>query len=319
MITELKKMLFLSCLLLLSSLSVAEAALKDLTLIRDLKLLSSPDELRVVVKTGGMPVELLPLNVLNDRLLQLDIKNSYTEPAKRSYSIDDPFMEKVELYQLDDTTVRMRMYLLSSFEKGGERLWKNDGGFTIALNRNALEADFGGIKSEVKGAAPKSESIEEAFPSIFGREQEEDAAGIAGSRSGDSEGLSPVVRMISALALVLGVFLVGAYLFKKRFLGKGVLGKGDLIKVLDRSYIDVKKSVSIVDVAGEILVLGISGEGITMLTKLDNEKSLSKLKGYGEDARKASFTDSVREASKDLGEGPSESVIDRIKKLRPLN
>jgi hypothetical protein len=50
------------------------------------------------------------------------------------------------------------------------------------------------------------------------------------------------------------------------------------VKVLTTSSIGVKKQISVVDVAGEIIVLGISGDSITMLTTIENVESADRLR-----------------------------------------
>ncbi|MFQ5560822.1 MAG: flagellar biosynthetic protein FliO, partial [Nitrospinota bacterium] len=54
----------------------------------------------------------------------------------------------------------------------------------------------------------------------------------------------------------------------KKFLSKNesLFGNNQFIRVLSSVPIAVKKQVLLVDVAGEVLVLGVSNENITMLT-----------------------------------------------------
>ena len=87
------------------------------------------------------------------------------------------------------------------------------------------------------------------------------------------------VKMMGALALVVGLVLALAWVAQK-YMGKFNIGfgNGDLVKVLTTSSIGVKKQISVVDVAGEIIVLGISGDNITMLTTIDNMESADRLR-----------------------------------------
>lgn len=83
--------------------------------------------------------------------------------------------------------------------------------------------------------------------------------------------ISTALKMSAALAIVLGALLV-FYHFTKRILKKNVGGsKGKLIRVLENSYIGVKKSISLVEVPGAILVLGVTSDNICLLAKLENE------------------------------------------------
>ncbi len=80
-----------------------------------------------------------------------------------------------------------------------------------------------------------------------------------------------LMKMISALAIVLGVMLLVYVLVRKTVLrGSGMAGGGRLIQILAHQPLAPKKSLVVVRVAGEFLVLGLSGEGISMLDKLDS-------------------------------------------------
>jgi flagellar protein FliO/FliZ len=89
---------------------------------------------------------------------------------------------------------------------------------------------------------------------------------------------SAVIKTIAALAIVLAAVLFISYIAKK-LLKKNdiVFGKDKLIRVLGTSYIGVKKAITLLDVAGEVLVIGVTNNSITMLTKLESEEARSKL------------------------------------------
>ena len=300
--------IFIAISLLLFFATLVEGkGLSDLVRINDLKIMSAPGEIRTVIKTSSR-LSLPPdMTILKERLLQLDIEGSYTDPPKRSFTIDDPSLEKVDIYQLDKETVRIRLYLLSPFQEGGGTVRMNEEGFVVSLKREDGAAE---IRDDTRG------SIEGSFPSIFGG-NEGSVGESEGSLKSDEES-NPVVKVAASLALVLGIFLVGSYLYREKLFKKGALGKGNLIRVLDKGYIDVKKAITIVDVAGEILVLGTTGEKITMLTKLENEEALKRLKGAGKKGGKASFPHAVKVASGDKVASASGTLVDRVRSLKPL-
>ena len=79
-------------------------------------------------------------------------------------------------------------------------------------------------------------------------------------------------KAIVTLAFVL--VLLGAALYAFRYFigrrgGVGLNGLKTPIKVLTTSFLGPKRNLAIVDVAGELLVLGITPESITCLTRLD--------------------------------------------------
>jgi flagellar protein FliO/FliZ len=90
--------------------------------------------------------------------------------------------------------------------------------------------------------------------------------------------VSTALRMLTALGIVLGGLLVCVY-FIKRFLKKDVGGsKEQLIKVIASQYIGIKKNISLVEIPGSILVVGVSNDNISLLTKIEDEVVLDALR-----------------------------------------
>ncbi|MEK6590141.1 MAG: flagellar biosynthetic protein FliO [Nitrospinota bacterium] len=90
---------------------------------------------------------------------------------------------------------------------------------------------------------------------------------------------SVIMKTIAALGIVIAVVLIISYVAKK-YLKKNdiVFGRDKIIRVLGTSYIGVKKAITLLDVAGELLVIGVSHNNITMLTKLECEEAKNKIK-----------------------------------------
>lgn len=95
--------------------------------------------------------------------------------------------------------------------------------------------------------------------------------------------ISTALKMTTALAIVLGGLLIFYYL-TKRILKKDIGGSKDkLIRVLENSYIGVKKNISLVKVPGAVLVLGVTSDNICLLCKIKDEdipdKHIPKMNG----------------------------------------
>lgn len=108
-----------------------------------------------------------------------------------------------------------------------------------------------------------------------------------------------MLKMILALVIVLVLFGGGAYLFKFYVLGKfrgmGRFGGANSpIKVLCRSYIEPRKNITIVEVAGEVLVLGVTNNSIECLTKLEDPEAIETVRNAGGRASR-SFVDIFQE------------------------
>jgi len=87
------------------------------------------------------------------------------------------------------------------------------------------------------------------------------------------------VKMISSLALVLGMIFILAWAGKK-YLGGLIPGGGfdAAVTVLATGSVGVKHQVSVVDVAGEALIIGISGDRMTLLGSIHDEESVERLR-----------------------------------------
>ena len=90
--------------------------------------------------------------------------------------------------------------------------------------------------------------------------------------------LSTAMQMLTALGVVLGGLIVVFY-FMKRFLKRDVGGsKEPLIKVIASQYIGIKKNISLVEIPGSILVVGVSNDNISLLTKIEDKVVLDDLR-----------------------------------------
>lgn len=103
--------------------------------------------------------------------------------------------------------------------------------------------------------------------------------------------LSTAFKMLAALGLVIGG--LGIFFFlAKRIMHKDVGGKQEkLIHVLSNQYMGAKKSISAVQVPGAILVVGISGDSIRLLTKIENPEILDRFKKQASGNMSPSFSD----------------------------
>ena len=91
--------------------------------------------------------------------------------------------------------------------------------------------------------------------------------------------LASLLKMISALAVVLGVMLGGLWAVRKlmKKTGTGV-DDGQKIRVLSTRYLGPKSSIMLLDVLGNVIVVGVTGTQISMLTTISDEESLERLR-----------------------------------------
>jgi flagellar biosynthetic protein FliO len=88
--------------------------------------------------------------------------------------------------------------------------------------------------------------------------------------------VGPVLKMVLALGLFLVLFFFLIRLLKRMDRMKGRAGGAGSIQVLTSQCIAPQKYVSLVEIGGEILVLGISAQQITFLTKIANQDFLKR-------------------------------------------
>ena len=107
--------------------------------------------------------------------------------------------------------------------------------------------------------------------------------------------ISSLVKMISALAVVLGVMIAAMYFVKKFMKGSGTsIDDGKFIKIISTRYIGPKCSIMLMDVLSNIIVVGIANNQITMLTTISDSKSLEKLHDLDRDKKNpASLLDNL--------------------------
>ena len=81
--------------------------------------------------------------------------------------------------------------------------------------------------------------------------------------------LAAGLKMIASLAVVLAMILGLLYGIRKLGGQRPGPAGGKSIQVLENYCLGVKKSISLVRVPGKVLVLGITGDRITLLESLD--------------------------------------------------
>ncbi|MBI5643105.1 MAG: flagellar biosynthetic protein FliO [Deltaproteobacteria bacterium] len=93
------------------------------------------------------------------------------------------------------------------------------------------------------------------------------------------------VKAVLTLVFVLGLMGISLYALKRYMnmgSSKGNNGKPKApIKVLSTSVLGQKKNIAIVDVAGEVIVLGLTPTTISFLTKIENTETIEELRKHG--------------------------------------
>jgi flagellar protein FliO/FliZ len=110
----------------------------------------------------------------------------------------------------------------------------------------------------------------------------------------NAELLAAAMKMLTPLLVLLGGLLVGAYFLKKNLRREGGYSAKRLVKVLGSTPLGIKKHISLVEVPGAILVVGVTAETITLLATLENDEIVARVKEGGQGAPTRSFAEHLQ-------------------------
>lgn len=90
--------------------------------------------------------------------------------------------------------------------------------------------------------------------------------------------IASFLKMIFALAVVLGL-LIGLMYFVKTFMQQtSPATDGQVINVISSKYLGPKNRIILVEVLGQLLVVGISNQQMTTLATIDDPQAVMKIK-----------------------------------------
>ena len=89
---------------------------------------------------------------------------------------------------------------------------------------------------------------------------------------------SSALNMLVALIIVL-IGLGALFYLVRRFLNRGMAGPANQpVRVLANHYVGVKKSISLVEVPGSVLVVGITSDRMSLLDKINDPVLLDQIR-----------------------------------------
>lgn len=102
------------------------------------------------------------------------------------------------------------------------------------------------------------------------------------SQPTQSSWLSTVAYLISLF--IVFAFVVGLAYFASRFLGKkiGAANLSKSSKVLESLQLGTNQALYVVEIAGEILLIGVTDHNITLLNKVTDELEIGKLRSQAD-------------------------------------
>jgi flagellar biosynthetic protein FliO len=286
--------------------------------------------------------------VFNNTSVEIDIPLASVGPKKRFFYTGDSRIPQIVASQLNSKTLRVQFVLgeklprlEENFQVEGQgsalvvRLLKNEedvlSDFLARASAQAeYEVDDEEAESPVVSAGealvsntqtPLVENSGNTFPleqvadkSLPSENLSAPTLGINENRGLDSgKPLDPVavtIRTFAMFALVLGLMFLVFYVFKKYVLKNTIFGGNEnFVRVLGSGFLGPKKSIVMVEVAGEVLVLGMSNDNISLLMQIQDPEKIEEIKASRSEANGRSFWNSGK------GKNEAEQVVDGKSRL----
>ncbi|MFH1982231.1 MAG: flagellar biosynthetic protein FliO [Pseudomonadota bacterium] len=106
-----------------------------------------------------------------------------------------------------------------------------------------------------------------------------------------------MVTMIAALAVVVGIILLLFYAVRRFSIISGGPRHQRLVTVLGNTHLGVKKHVSLVEIPGAVLVLGVTADRISLLATIDDPATVEAIRRQPEAGPRPSFLRQLQQAA----------------------
>jgi len=103
--------------------------------------------------------------------------------------------------------------------------------------------------------------------------------------------ITTALKMFAALGIVLGGLFIVFYLSRRVSKIELSGSRQKLVNIVANKYIGVKKNICVVEVADTLLVLGVTNDRISLLTKIEDNEILAKIHQNKKTQSLPSFSD----------------------------
>jgi len=260
-----------------------------------------------------------------NQTIQLDVPNAYLEEKKRFTSVEDSKIKSLYSYQLDNETLRLRVIYNDLESKG------LDGKIKTAFSGNVMRVSIDDGRVPLKAMpdelprkmkAPTIQiedilvsdgenSVEKVEPAVSVEVTQDKTIEEVKKEAAYDETSIPVFAKIknnekntkqsamSNVAMAIGIgflALIGLFLLLRRWSKVKYKNPHTHIKVLTQHHLGPKKTLAIVSVAGESILLGITENNINMIKSL----SLLDEEVPGDEDVPASFDQAYDQAEENI-------------------
>lgn len=246
--------------------------------------------LREVVSTGPDELELrfdkeVNLNQIKTEyfrdIVQLSIDQTAIYPAK-IFSVKGPNVKKVFAYQYTPELVRCRLTLKDEAGKFKGKVHLQAEGKKLKVKVGNTFAQDNVVMQSAKSVPAVEKQNELLNEVLSGKNPEGDLFSGLKKEPKSKKSVPKMPNPLNAFGWLFGVLFlifVGFILFKKfRFNGgkNSILAKfkgNKMIEVVSTKYLGPKSSIAVVRVKEKLMVVGITSESISLITRLDEEES----------------------------------------------
>jgi flagellar biogenesis protein FliO len=86
-----------------------------------------------------------------------------------------------------------------------------------------------------------------------------------------------IIRFLFALLILIGCIFIVSFFYSRFFNARFSLKQNTLINVIEHRFLDAKRAVYLIDVAGKMLVVGSSTEGMNLLSEITDKEQIETI------------------------------------------
>ena len=182
---------------------------------------------------------------------------------------------------------------------------------------NATQAESSGIASSTESTAESStdpldaENLPERLPSAYPALPPPGARNPApaGESDGRIGGIASLVTVGGSLALVLGLFMIMAWIMRRTVPGAVRALPGEVVEVLGRAPLAGRQQVHLIRCGGKLILVSVTPEGAETLTEITDAEEVDRLAGLCRETHPGSATNAFRHVFGQLAPQRSDSQI----------
>ena len=138
------------------------------------------------------------------------------------------------------------------------------------------------------------------------------ASAPGGKSSGQFGGMASLLTTGGSLALVLGLFMLMAWIMRRTVPGAVQALPGDVMEVLGRASLTGRQQVHLVRIGNKLILVSVTPEGAETLTEITDAQEVDRLAGLCRETHPGSATNAFRQVFGQLARQPTETggVVD---------